>query len=84
MQVIDHHITAQEALKGLDYCVFDMEQSGATLTWQYFFPKKPIPSMLSYIEDRDLWRWKLPDSRAVSAWLGSHEFDFKVWSRYHG
>lgn len=80
IQVIDHHKTAQEALKGLDYCIFDMDHSGAVLTWQHLFPDQPVPTLLQYIEDRDIWKWKLPNSRAISAWLSSYEFDFKIWS----
>ena len=38
VQVIDHHKTAEAALKGLDYCLFDMKHSGAVLTWQFLFP----------------------------------------------
>lgn len=35
--VLDHHKTAQEALTGLDFCVFDMNKSGARLTWEYIW-----------------------------------------------
>jgi oligoribonuclease NrnB/cAMP/cGMP phosphodiesterase (DHH superfamily) len=31
--VLDHHKTAQTDLAGLDFCEFDMERSGATMTW---------------------------------------------------
>lgn len=31
--VLDHHKTAQADLAGLDFCEFDMERSGATMTW---------------------------------------------------
>ena len=27
---------------------------------------------INYVQDRDLYKWELPDSRAVSAWIGSH------------
>ena len=33
------------------------------------------------VEDRDLWRWKLPDSREVSAALDSYPKRFRVWDR---
>ena len=35
--VIDHHKTAEEDLRGLDYCHFDMTHSGAYLAWEYLF-----------------------------------------------
>lgn len=34
--VLDHHKTAQKDLEGLDYCTFDMNKSGARLSWEYF------------------------------------------------
>ena len=69
--VLDHHKTARDALEGLPFCVFDMERSGAGLAWDILHPGKPRPWIVDYAEDRDLWRWKLPDSREVNAWLQS-------------
>lgn len=31
-----------------------------------------LRSLVAYVEDRDLWRWQLPDSRKVSAALASY------------
>jgi len=67
--VIDHHKTAMKELEGLDYVVFDLDSSGVTLTWQVFNPGVNIPSILLYIEDRDLWKWELPDSKEISEGL---------------
>jgi oligoribonuclease NrnB/cAMP/cGMP phosphodiesterase (DHH superfamily) len=79
--VLDHHMTAKEDLAGLDFAVFDLERSGATLTWDYFFPDERRPWLVSYVEDKDLWRWKLPDSEAVSAALQSYSRSFKAWEK---
>lgn len=68
--VIDHHKTAQTDLDGLSYCTFDMKKSGAVLAWERFHAT-PVPELFAYIEDRDLWRWKLTQSKAVSAALAS-------------
>lgn len=75
--VLDHHKTAQEELSGLESypnvkCVFDMERSGASLTWDYFFPGRPRPDMVSYVEDRDLWRKVLPDTEAINTAMFSY------------
>jgi len=67
--VIDHHKTAMKELEDLDYVVFDLDSSGVTLTWQVFNPGVNIPSILLYIEDRDLWKWELPDSKEISEGL---------------
>lgn len=71
VEVIDHHKTAQVDLSNLAVsdslkCHFDMNESGATLTWKRFFPNDAMPTFLSYIKDRDLWEWKLHFSREVS------------------
>jgi uncharacterized protein len=80
VQVLDHHKTAQADLEGLDFCIFDMNRSGAMLTWNYLFPEERPPDLIRYVEDRDLWRWALPSSQEISAWLGSWPFDFELWT----
>jgi len=82
LQVIDHHKSAMEALAGLDYCIFDMDYSGAVLTWQTLFPNRAVPLLLSYIQDRDLWQWQLEDSKAVSAALLTLNKTFELWQPY--
>lgn len=73
--VLDHHKTAQEALAGLPFARFDMSRSGAALAWDHFFggpaEGKPRPWIVEYVQDRDLWTWKLPRTREVSAYLRS-------------
>jgi oligoribonuclease NrnB/cAMP/cGMP phosphodiesterase (DHH superfamily) len=81
VQVLDHHKTAEADLRGLPYCEFDMDRSGAMMTWNHLFPDSPPPALVQYVQDRDLWRFTLPQSRAVSAWIASWPFAFDVWSR---
>jgi oligoribonuclease NrnB/cAMP/cGMP phosphodiesterase (DHH superfamily) len=69
IKILDHHKTAQQALQSKPYAVFDMEKSGAGLTWEYFFPTLPMPNFIQMIQDRDLWTWKLPESRNLTAGL---------------
>jgi oligoribonuclease NrnB/cAMP/cGMP phosphodiesterase (DHH superfamily) len=63
IQILDHHKTAEEALRGKDYAKFDMNQSGAGLTWRYFYPDEKIPDFVRYIEDRDIWTWKYEETK---------------------
>lgn len=77
--VLDHHKTAQQDLAGLDFAIFDMNKSGAVLAWEYFHPGQAVPKLLEYVQDRDLWRWKLAQSREVSAALQSYRMDFELW-----
>jgi hypothetical protein len=80
LRVIDHHGTAEEELRGLDCAIFDNEKSGAVLSWEFFHPGAPVPEILRYVMDRDLWLHKLPRSREVFAGLSSYPMDFDVWS----
>lgn len=77
--VFDHHKSAAEALAGLPFAVFDMERSGAGLVWDELTGHEPRPWIVDYVEDRDLWRWALPDSRAVSAYLRTIPFELGAW-----
>jgi uncharacterized protein len=60
--------------------LFDMERSGAGLAWDYFFPDEARPWLVDYVEDRDLWRHRLPDSQAINAYIGILPFEFTAWS----
>jgi len=77
--ILDHHISAKNALETIPYAIFDMNKSGAGLTWEYFFPDSRIPDFIEMIQDRDIWTWKLPNSRAFTAAFymvcSSYEYD---------
>lgn len=76
--VLDHHITAQQALAGLPYAHFEEKKSGAVMAWEWAHDR-PVPWLLQYIQDKDLWQWALPASREINAALASYPFDFDVW-----
>jgi len=61
------------------HALFDMDRSGAGITWDYFFPDKPRPELINYIEDRDLWRFALSKTREIQAAVFSYPYDFEVW-----
>ena len=48
---------------------YDKSISGAMLAWKYFYGVAPAPALVLYIQDKDLWEWKLPNSREVNAGL---------------
>ncbi len=58
---------------------FDMQKSGARMAWEFCHPQSNIPQLLAHIEDRDLWRFWMPDTRAVHAAIMSQPFDFARW-----
>ncbi len=78
--VLDHHITAEKTLAGLPYVHFDQKRSGAVLAWEWA-QDAPVPWLLQYVQDKDLWNWALPGSREINAALASYPFEFEVWSR---
>lgn len=78
LQVLDHHITAQDALVGLPFAYFDLKKSGAVLAWEWAH-QQPAPWLLQYVQDKDLWTWALPGSREINAALASYPYDFRVW-----
>lgn len=57
---------------------FDMSKSGAMLAWEHFIGTQP-PWIVKYVQDRDLWQWKLRSSREVNAALASYERTFEQW-----
>lgn len=79
LTVLDHHKTAEAELKGLPYCVFDMQRSGAGLAWDYFHPTQPRPWIIDYVEDRDLWRFKLRESMAISLRVRVTPHELEAW-----
>ena len=82
--VLDHHKTARENLENLlEWGVidgeFDMKRSGAIMAWKYFHPSKPVPELLKYVQDRDLWLFDLPHSEEINMAIKSYQKDFSVW-----
>ncbi|HVA22487.1 MAG TPA: phosphoesterase [Candidatus Micrarchaeia archaeon] len=78
LRVLDHHRSAAAELHDLDCCTFDMDRSGAVMTWEHLHGSPP-PPLLRYVQDRDLWRNQLPGSAEVSVALSAHPYDFAVW-----
>lgn len=76
---IDHHISAIDRLEEIEsYCDDTMIEigtglSGATLVWLYCDQRldapQPMPLLLRYVADQDLWEWRLPRSREINGAL---------------
>jgi oligoribonuclease NrnB/cAMP/cGMP phosphodiesterase (DHH superfamily) len=77
-QIIDHHVSAQKALDHLDCCYFDMAKSGAVLAWESMWTNE-APVLLKYVQDRDLWKWELPESKAISNFINTFPRSFGGW-----
>lgn len=88
--VMDHHktfhqqVTDWELLHGelpIERWGESCTLAGCILAWAYWDEGELPPRLLSYVQDRDLWHWELPHSRAVSAWLGTVSPDFAGWAQ---
>lgn len=76
---LDHHKTAEAELKGLPYCLFDMKKSGAKLAWEWLYPDTAPPPIVHYVEDRDLWKWSLPNSKEINAAIELYPHTTEDW-----
>ncbi|UTC29845.1 single-stranded-DNA-specific exonuclease [Bajunvirus bajun] len=63
--------------------LFDMKRSGAMMAWNYVFPGMNPPKMIQYIQDRDLWTWALPQSRAIAAYSQTVNLSFGAFEELH-
>lgn len=81
LYILDHHITAKGSLEDLPFAYFDMNRSGAVLAWEWAHAQ-PVPWLLQYVQDKDLWQWQLPSSREISASLASYPFEFETWENF--
>ncbi len=70
--------------------IFRLNKSGAGLCWEYLSTRTieedlPLsvtePWLVSYVQDRDLWEWKLPFSKEINSFLRSLPMDFHLWDR---
>lgn len=78
---IDHHASAKKAIMLTNNYSYSENNSGSVLAWKYFFSKKPVPKILKYIEDMDLWKRKLPYSEEIFIYHNLYQFDFNVWNK---
>lgn len=81
MIIIDHHKTALK-IKDLNNVILNINKSGAILAWEYFHPTKDPPTFLKYIQDRDLWEWKLENSHEFSIAFQNVPKNFYEYSKY--
>lgn len=87
--VLEHHKSRENELRVLlslpkrPSVMFDNDRSGARLAWDFWVdtadgPKSELVHaewLVNYVQDRDLWRWALPDSRLVSAGIEAWKRD---------
>lgn len=72
--LLDHHKTAKEDLESFvpkkdnTTILFDMERSGAKMTWDYFYPEQNN-FKIDLIADRDLWQFNHEETKPFCAYM---------------
>lgn len=84
--VLDHHATAEADIapmieRGEVGGVFDMDRSGAMITWDYFFKGKDAPAILKIVQDSDLHRYEFEETKVIIEAVRSYEYSFAAWDR---
>lgn len=87
--VLDHH--GQSTVNDLDgfeaenlIVVNDPKHAACVVAWSFLNEADPddAPSILQFIQDMDLWTWKLPNSTIVSAFLDSVEPSIEAYTPF--
>jgi oligoribonuclease NrnB/cAMP/cGMP phosphodiesterase (DHH superfamily) len=78
---IDHHESEKQITLKTQDGVYDVNHSGSVLAWKYFHPDKDVPLLLKYVEDIDLWKNEMPDTKEVFAYLDLYDFEFGAWNK---
>ncbi|MFA5099064.1 MAG: DHHA1 domain-containing protein [Candidatus Paceibacterota bacterium] len=79
--VIDHHVSRKEIFKLLKEYVWNINRAGCVLSWKYFHPGKKIPKLIEYVEDIDMWTFKLKNTNEITLFMESLPREFKVWNK---
>ncbi len=77
--VLDHHLGTKAVVENMPEHVFDNDHSGAVIAWNYFHPGESVPELLAFVEDDDLFRFKIADTRAVLSYLAVQPYEFELW-----
>ena len=89
ISIIDHHKSAwldygspgYGIIQGNVQFCFNTDYSGAMLSWDYFHDGHSSlpPDLVRYVQDRDLWRFVLPDTKEIHAFMNCFPRTFEAW-----
>lgn len=80
--LLDHHKHAYKNLCNCKGCFFDLSKSGAVLAWEYFHPNLPVPTFFSYIQDGDLLKFSLEETKSFYRGIHPLPYQFKQWQLF--
>lgn len=88
---LDHHAGAEDNLIAardicdtwdIEYTIkFGSDRSGCGLAVEHYLCHETAPRILAYIQDRDLWKFRLARTKSIVAAIQSYEMDFDVWDK---
>ncbi len=79
--VLDHHITKKAETEMMKDHLFSNNHSGSYLAWQYFFSGKKVPNLILYIQDNDLWKFRIKGSKEIMLSVNLFPYSFDVWDK---
>lgn len=92
LTIIDHHESSLLAIAfmtvthKLDLSHCSLARSGAGLAWEYLKKKgvtgKAAPKLLLHVEDRDLWKFSMPQTKTLLDGLQTIEKTFENYERF--
>lgn len=77
--VLDHHEGTEQVVTSMPAYVYDKNHSGAVIAWMHFHPGTQVPTLLSYIEDGDLYRFTMPQSHEALSYIYTKPQTFEAW-----
>lgn len=86
--LMDHHESAIRALEDKKEelalvsnltLITDVNRSGAGIVWDYFYPDQAYSPLVSYVQDRDLWKFRWADTKAICAYLAILPWNLEAW-----
>ncbi|MEO5366022.1 MAG: DHHA1 domain-containing protein [Magnetococcus sp. WYHC-3] len=79
--VLDHHKSAQQELQNLEFCIFDMDKSGARLTWEYLCKTYSDMVKSQFVMHSGLWRTNKTAHTTFEnpPWLVAYTEDRDLW-----
>ena len=92
---IDHHITIHDGMKDLARkfsklnLIYDESKAGSTLMWSYLYGDLKPPKFIRYIEDNDIGKWVMKDSKEFITALRVkyptklHPKNLKKWNKLY-
>lgn len=54
--------------------------SSSYVVWSALYPETPAPLLVEYVQDRELFSFKLKNTREVISYISSYPLDFGIWN----